>query len=395
MLLLRGGLLILAGAMCAACAGPQTFRVAPDSRDVGSRPVVLLARFEAGLFVARVMIDGRGPYSLLLDTGASVLVLSPAVAEELALPTGGTASGDGTFDVAGAQGTWIDVAQAASVEEVAVGSVTLHGLDAVLIDMSPFERASGMRIDGLLPAAVFDGYLLTFDVPRGTVTLSEGALPANGPQTLALTDAQLPTVIVDIGGQPTPVMIDTGSTEFLGLPAADQARLRFASPPRETGRSLTVAGPVPLRRARLADDVVWATHRIVRPVVGLTGAATSTCGTGLLASMRMTLDRAHGRVRFERDGDAPITTPAVRSSGFGFTRDARGWTVAYVLDGTPAQAAGLVVGDRIERVEGLPATELAGTLAQVIVAASPSLRLTVVNESGAREVVVETITLVE
>jgi len=381
-----------------ACASAPTlqFRPVPDACTISGADVTLPARLQAGVFVVEATIDGRGPYHLVLDTGASALVLSPRVADELDLPRGGVASVEGTFAVGGAQGTEIRVPQAARVREVRIGGAVLRGIDAMLIDMAPFGRATGVAIDGLLPAGAFPGFLVTMDFAAGEVVVAQGVLPPpDGGDVLPLDDGTLPHVTVEVGGRAMSLLIDSGSTDFLSVPGAAAAGLRFRAEPRVTGRFMTIAGPVASTQARLQGDVAWGRHRLVQPVVTLNAGDEGTCGTALLDAFRTTFDTANRRVRFERTSAAPIHCKPVRSPGFGVLRGGDTWTVAYVLGGTPAATAGLRVGDRIATVDGLPAAQIGSTLFAVIVAASPSIRLGVVRPDGVRELVVPVATLVE
>jgi membrane-associated protease RseP (regulator of RpoE activity) len=202
-------------------------------------------------------------------------------------------------------------------------------------------------------------------------------------------------VTVAIGGRLMSLLIDSGSTDFLSVPDGAVEGLSFRSAPRVTGRFMTIAGPVASTQARLAGNVAWGRHRLAEPVVTLTPGSEGSCGTGLLGAFRTTLDATNRRVRFERSSTAPVTCRPVRSPGFGVLRGAAPWTVAYVLDDTPAAAAGLREGDRIATVDGLPVAQLGSMLYEVIVATSASLRLGVVGPDGTREVVVPVVTLIE
>jgi C-terminal processing protease CtpA/Prc len=62
---------------------------------------------------------------------------------------------------------------------------------------------------------------------------------------------------------------------------------------------------------------------------------------------------------------------------------------------SPAARCGLVVGDRIATIDGLPAELVGETMREVLVQTRDALRLGVVRPEGVREVVVEVVTLVE
>lgn len=397
----RAGLSLALGALVAAslgaCATPlRDFHAVPVTTALETSPATLPTRWGGGYVLAEASIDGRGPWTLVLDTGASVASIAPRVAEALHLERGTFGREDEGVAVGGAAGTQIRVRNAVRIDALRVGPLVVREIDALVLDLSGLERVSGIRIDGILPAAAFREVLLTLDGPAARVTVERGELPPpDGADVLALEGGALPHVTVDVGGAPCRVLLDSGSTEFVTVPAALAPALRFRAPPVETGRVGTIADAVAVRSGRIDGSLAWGRHRIQDPVVGLTPAENGSAGLRLLTEFRTTFDLGHDRVRFERSTDAPILSRPVRSPGAGFLRGEDAWTVAYVLDGGPAARAGLRVGDRVDRMEGLPIAQV-GTMYEILVATSDTLRLRVTREGdAAREVAVPVETLVE
>jgi hypothetical protein len=282
------------------------------------------------------------------------------------------------------------------VEEVRVGPLTLRDLDAVLLDLGPLREVSGSPVAGLLPAHAFDGLLLTLDFARETVVVAEGTLPPpDGDEVLALDPGELPRLTLGVAGRPTPFLVDTGATHFLALGGPAERELAFRSPVVETGRSMTVAGIAMRRQGRLAGDVTCGRHVVAAPVVAVSAGEGASLGTVFLASFRTTFDLASRRIRLERAAGSPIRTLPVRSPGMGVIPADGAWAVAYVSPESPAARCGLVVGDRIATIDGLPAELVGETMREVLVQTRDALRLGVVRPEGVREVVVEVVTLVE
>lgn len=387
---------VLAAALCSCATKLWEFRQVPATATLTTSPATLPARWSGGFILVEASIDGAGPWSLILDTGASVASVAPRVADALHLVRGRFGHDDHGVALGGAAGTEVRVRNAVRLGEVRVGALVLRDLDALLLDVSGFERVAGVRIDGILPITAFHDVLLTLDGPANRVTVERGELPpADGADVLPLDGRALPHVTIDLCGTPCSVLLDSGSTEFVAVPEARASALRFRSPPVVTGRSGTIAGPVPVRCGRLDGTVSWGRHGLADPILAITPAETGAAGLALFSQFRTTFDSAHGRVRFERDSRTPIESRAIRSPGAGFYRAPDAWTVAYVLDEGPADRAGLRVGDRIDQLEGLPIAQV-GAMYEILVMTSPALRMRVTSEGGtAREVVVPVATLVE
>ncbi len=107
--------------------------------DLGGRPIV------------EVSINGKGPYRFILDTGASVTVISDDLKDELALPAG--VSNAHTPDGASASLVRID--------SLRVGDAALTGVFAGVAPLSRMFRSEAPR--GVLSASSFPGYLVIFD----------------------------------------------------------------------------------------------------------------------------------------------------------------------------------------------------------------------------------------
>jgi hypothetical protein len=93
------------------------------------------------LALVPVSIQGQGPYTFALDTGASQSVVDKQIADQLELPTSGTASP--VFGVFGA-----GQATAVRVEQWRIGEVELPSATIVAIDLPDPPIGSGPR--GLL-----------------------------------------------------------------------------------------------------------------------------------------------------------------------------------------------------------------------------------------------------
>lgn len=161
-----------------------------------------------GMIVAPVMINGKGPFRFMLDTGANRTVLASGTVAKLALES----SPNDRILVRGISGlTAVPLVQVASV---ASGTLQIHDLSAPVMSGPVFEG-----IDGILGMDGLAGMRLTADFVRDRVVISasSGASPS---ALYALhgrfVSDRLLLVQGRINGISTAAVIDTGTTRTLG-----------------------------------------------------------------------------------------------------------------------------------------------------------------------------------
>lgn len=136
----------LAAALLAALAacgpgggGPAAAAAAGTNNEV-SVPMTVVKHGDATLAVVPVMIDGKGPFRFLLDTGSSISSVNVALAQQLGLPTTGT-----TRMVRGVATT--TTTNLVKVDNWQLGPATLAPEQIATIDMGPI---GGGGLAGLL-----------------------------------------------------------------------------------------------------------------------------------------------------------------------------------------------------------------------------------------------------
>ena len=116
--------------------------------------------------VVPVHIDGRGPYDLILDTGATLTCVDSSLANELALRervgTIGAAIGVGG-------GGRVKIV---TIDSLRVGEARAKELTACVMDLGAL-RAIGTEVRGLLGLNFLRNFRLTIDFPGSSLYLSE------------------------------------------------------------------------------------------------------------------------------------------------------------------------------------------------------------------------------
>jgi predicted aspartyl protease len=122
-----------------------------------------LAGSKQALILVPVFVHGRGPYSFVMDTGATTTVVSNELADALALPRGEMQDGRG----AAGKMTLVE----SRLPSLTVGHQTLDSLPVSVTDLSFLGRAMGEQVDGALGHSFLKHFVMTLDYPTNALTL--------------------------------------------------------------------------------------------------------------------------------------------------------------------------------------------------------------------------------
>ena len=243
-----------------------------------------------------VMVNGKGPYLFLIDTGASGQARADAsLVKELGLASVGEAQAD---DRSGGQGARLD--------EVRLDYITLAGVrfDGVQAFSRNYNTSTYLpKISGILGLGLFEPYLLTLDYPGRRVRLEIGELPpADGKTVLPFErEDALAYIRVQVGDEPVKAVIDSGNVRGFDMPSEAIRRQPLASYPSLIGKGASANGEQDLKQVELADEVRIGMHRITPAVVTFSDSFEDTnLGSTWMRSFVVTLDQKTKRVRFVR-----------------------------------------------------------------------------------------------
>jgi hypothetical protein len=239
-------------------------------QDYGHRPVL------------EATINGKGPYRLVFDTGATGTVISPEWVDGKTGPIQLDTLGIGSL-------SW---------KKLPVRSASIFGGGTVPDD---FPK-------GVLSAAAFPGYLVTFDYPNHTITIRRGALPAADGKRVFQYGANeaLPVAPIRVGGKELSLHIDTGSPGGLMLPMHYAQELPLSAEPVAAGKARTVAGEFDVVMAPVKGAIALGEYTLDVPMVRFSdlrpgpGPAPGNFGYEILRTFKVTFDSANRRLLFER-----------------------------------------------------------------------------------------------
>lgn len=246
-------------------------------------------------------IDGRGPFTVILDTGAPDISIAPETARTLGVKTrdNGTVTGAGERAVKYASAT---------LATVALGDLTLRDVNAGVIDLSQIRsKFHFARLDGIIGYPLLARYVTFVDVDSGTISLSDRRPAVPPGATITHFTGVLPVIGAVIDGIATTVLVDTGDRSSLTLFGPFAARHGFFGryPSQQnvvTGYGL--GGPIYADVFRLPrldvlgtrlDDVVARASRQKGGAFASAGNGGSI-GTGVLKRFNVVYDYSHGTI---------------------------------------------------------------------------------------------------
>jgi len=127
-------------------------------------------RIESGkpIITVDTIVNGKGPFNFVVDTGASHTVISNQTAEKLGLNQNSL----GCCESAGrsAQGAGGPVAaRTATVESVRVEDVEVKNLEVALIDLTSLSK----NWDGIIGYTFMKNYRVVIDYPRQQISFEK------------------------------------------------------------------------------------------------------------------------------------------------------------------------------------------------------------------------------
>lgn len=190
----------------------------PDAADMLFAAPSRLDR--AGRIVVPVLVDGKGPYRFLVDTGADSSMISEALVRTLGLTSNHTSD----EQVQGTTG--LERLPCVIIDELRIGSIVKHNVQ-MPVSASPVLTGLGgiLGIAGFGPVRLLvDFHSNRVELDRSSARLVDGYLSIQARRT----PGGLLMIPAFVGDVPVEAIIDTGAEVSLGNNALRQALIRAA-----------------------------------------------------------------------------------------------------------------------------------------------------------------------
>jgi hypothetical protein len=284
-----------------------------------------------------VYINGKGPFTVLFDTGAAYNILSSKVIKEAGVAV--------YLDRGGHR----DLMR---VQDMKIGDVEITDLPAV--------RDDDFGVDAVVGFRTFGDMNILFKLAKRQLLVSAEPIPLEGsfevPYKLT---SNLPTIPLMVGDAAIPTLIDTGDDAYPWEARTEDLRgARFAHPPAAAGSVLNGANVQQTLVSTLADDstVRFGPVSIRNAAVGINDSLpVPDFGVDYLQEFNFEFIPKRMVVLFQ-----PLTagsgTKLMGRPSVGFTPEFAGKdTVHSVVPHSAAEQAGMRPGNRIVSIGGLRA----------------------------------------
>ncbi len=312
-----------------------------------------------------VKINGAGPYSFVLDSGAGLTVVGSNVASDLKLPV------TGELPAVGMGG--VEVGSFAEADSITVGDVVIRNLVIGKIDLEGLNRFTSERVDGILGYDIFTRFVVRIDYYDSVLTIflpDDSSAIADGCVLgieIEMNHPMITGVVNDsIQGR---FRVDTGSMSYLDLNSEIVRKYDLVAQSRTEPVELHLRGigdeTITSLAGRLAS-LKLCDFELTDIPCGFTlsdsgilaiESVDGNIGSGILSQFICTFDYSRNRLTLSPNPDfsEPIE---ILSTGLRLMMDEDRFIVVDVIFGSSAADKEIMAGDVVVSIDGSDLSEL-------------------------------------
>jgi hypothetical protein len=316
--------------------------------------------FRRGLILVPVQINsGEKTYRFILDTGASFNVISTAVAWELNI-------------IPRAADTMVDATQAkekikfAKVDRIIIGKIPFYGTAAAIFDL---DRSAWLRcyeadgVIGMNLMRLVRCWHIDYAGKKVTFTNQEEGLPRSDSDiTIPFSQdiQRIPKIRLDWRGLSLPFIVDLGSANGWMAPQTYWEKIvsRQKDIPHVRGYGEGSGGALGVEKnlqglTGILRAPQCGEYRPPSLLLSIYQETFASVGNEFFCLFSVTFDWRKNEMRLTPQ--MSLTAPVLETFGFGFSYSEEGKClyINYLYENSPAEAAGLKIGDRLLQVNDL------------------------------------------
>ncbi|MEM7084550.1 MAG: retropepsin-like aspartic protease [Bacteroidota bacterium] len=253
--------------------------------------------------IIKIMIDGKGPYEFIFDTGSTTNIIDESLNNKLGLRV----VGEDPLRTPGSSNSLVS-------QRVKAPKVNFPGTDISKdVEMNVIALRKMLPVDGIIGGFFFEDYLVTMDYPASQLILNIGALDKNDGDVFPfIQDARTLNLNIDVAGHKIEAHLDSGNPLTLTIPYSLKNKLSFKEAPQKGLPMRTPVASFETWEAQLSGSVTIGNAVIKDPKVRLAeGYEYVNVGYGVMNTLRITIDRKNSLIKFEKADVGSKKTPAV------------------------------------------------------------------------------------
>ena len=255
--------------------------------------------------VIEVMVNGKGPYKFMFDTGAAGEArIDISLFEELNLSvTDSIMAGDGS----GQNTRWLPVTK---LNTITIGSYTIRNPRAMVRN---YNTKSGIdKIDGVLGLNFFEHVLLSLSFEKNQLNIRKAKLDPKAKGIIPFTfDRGVPVISGKLNNKKIDITFDLGNMGGLTFHENDIPKDIMSGEPKVVGRAQTVSNSFEIKEVQLSVPVQIGELTFNNPMVTLNGMIPhANAGVRFARQLNVTFDLTNKLMQIEKF----ISTPGAASS---------------------------------------------------------------------------------
>lgn len=242
--------------------------------------------------IVDLMIDGKGPYKFIFDTGSETNVIDENLSKELGLKV----VGEDPLMTPGSDNKLVS-------QRVAAPKTGFSGTNILRdTEMNVIALRAMLPVDGVLSGVFLADYLVTMDYPGSKLILSIGELDKNGKDvTPFIQKPRVLNINLNVAGNIIEAHLDTGSPGRFSLPISLKDKLKFKEEPKKGHTIRTPVASFERWDAELIGNISVGNVEFENPNVALVeGFETANLGYEVIKDLRTTIDRKNNLIRFQK-----------------------------------------------------------------------------------------------
>jgi clan AA aspartic protease (TIGR02281 family) len=121
---------------------------------------------EKPIIFVETMVNGKGPFNFVVDTGASHSVITNQTAEKIGIPLEGAECCESMHGRSALGAGGVVAARTTTVDSIRVSDVEVKDIEVAIADLTNISTALQQTLDGIIGRNFMQGFRVIIDYPK-------------------------------------------------------------------------------------------------------------------------------------------------------------------------------------------------------------------------------------